>query len=144
MISTKWVQGKTNLIDVLKIREKVFCEELNKSDTLISDFYDEFAFNAVIYEENISAGTGRLLFKDGKYIIDMVCVDKEFRGNNYGDLIVRMLVRKAVDMGAENTYATVNENCRHLFENIGFEKITAYENGESLMMKVGDVGGHCC
>jgi len=136
MISTKWFQGKSSLTDVLEIRKKVF--------NLLSDFYDDFAFNVVVYEDNIPAGTGRLLFKDGKYFIDMVCVIKEFRGNNYGDLVVRMLVRKAVDLGAENTYATVNEHCKQLFDNIGFVKIDDCGNKESLMKKIGDVGGHCC
>ena len=144
MISTKWFQGRDSLNIVLEIRKKVFCEELKIGQDLISDVYDDFAFNAVVFEDDVPAGTGRLLFKEGKYIIDMLCVLKEFRSNHYGDLIVRMLVRKAVNMGAENTYATVNGNCMYLFENIGFEKITTYENGESLMVKVGDVGGHCC
>jgi len=144
VISTKWFQGKNSLNTVLKTRKKVFCEELKMSYNLISDVYDDFAINVVVFEDDVPAGTGRLLFKEGNYVIDMLCVLKEFRGNHYGDLIVRMLVRKAVNMGAENTHATVNENCCYLFENVGFEKITAYENGESLMMKIGDVGGHCC
>ncbi|MFA9423583.1 MAG: GNAT family N-acetyltransferase [Sedimentibacter sp.] len=144
MISTKWFQGTNNLEIVLEIRKKVFGEELNKSEDNVFDIYDDFAFSAVIFEDDLPVGTGRLLFKDGKYIVDMLCVLKKFRGNNYGDLIVRMLVRKAINMGAENTYATINENCKQLFENIGFEKITTYENGELLMLKIGDVGGNCC
>jgi len=144
MISTKWFQGKSSLTDVLDIRKKVFLDEMKISDILLSDFYDDFAFNIVVYENNLPVGTGRLLFKDGKYFIDMVCVIKEFRGNNYGDLVVRMLVRKAVDLGAENTYAIANEHCNQLFNNIGFVKIDDYGNNESLMKKVGDVGGHCC
>jgi len=144
MISTKWFQGKRSLNDVLEIRKKVFLDEMKTLDNLLSDIYDDFAFNVVVYEDNIPAGTGRLLFKDGKYFIDMVCVIKEFRGYNYGDLVVRMLVRKAVDLGAESTYVTVNEDCKQLFDNIGFVKIDDIGNGESLMKKIGDVGGDCC
>ena len=47
MISTRWFQGKSNLSDVLSIRKEVFAEE-NREEN-ITDFYDEFAFNAVLY-----------------------------------------------------------------------------------------------
>lgn len=143
MISTKWFQGKNNIGDILKIRNKVFYEDLGKSETSISDMYDDFAYNVSVYDDDNPAGTGRLFFKEGKFFIDSVCVLKEYRGKHLGDLIVRMLVRKAVDMGAENTYASVDNSCEHLFENIGFVKIEEYKSGESLMMKTGDVGGHC-
>ncbi len=144
MISTQWFQGKDNLKIVLEIRKKVFFEELNVNEDHLFDMYDDFAFNAVIFEDDVPSGTGRLLFKDGKYVIDMLCVLKKFRGNNYGDLILRMLVRKAINMGAKNTYAIITEKQRLLFENIGFEKISVNENKELLMMKTGDVGGNCC
>lgn len=143
MISTKWFQGKENLNDAMSIRKKVFCSELGIDESMISDFYDEFAFSLVAYEDDVPQGTGRLLFKDGRFYIDMVCVSKESRGKNIGDLMVRMLVRKAHDMGAEKTYAMVGENCMELFEKVGFEKISRESSSEILMAKTGDVGGHC-
>ena len=143
MIATKWFQGKDSLNDVLKIRNKIFIEEMNLGYNGISDIYDDFAFNVVLYDDDEAVGSGRLLFKNGRYFIDNVGVLKEYRGNHYGDLIVRMLVRKAVNMGAENTSALVDNNCESLFRNIGFIKTEEYEDGKSLMMKTGDVGGHC-
>lgn len=143
MVSTKWMQGIDNIHTALEIRKKVFEYELKISENCASDIYDDFAFNVVVYDDDIPAGTGRLLFRDGKYFIDNLCVLRQFRGKNYGDLIVRMLVRKGVNIGSEKTYAEVNENCASIFENIGFKKINALENGRHLMMKEGDVGGHC-
>lgn len=142
MISTRWFQGKNNIKEALEIRNKVFIEEMNLRES-ISDIFDDFAFNALVYEDDEAVGTGRLLFKEGKYYIDNVCVLKEYRGKHYGDLVIRMLVRKAVNMGAENTYAVVYNKNEHLFKNIGFEKVEEYGNNKSLMMKTGDVGGHC-
>ena len=143
MISTKWFQGVNNIAHVLEVRKKVFFDELNQEKFLMHDIYDEFAFNVVIYEDEIPVGCGRLLFKEGKYFIDNVCVLKEHRGRHYGDLIVRMLVRRAVNMGAENTYSLVDSTCKHLFVKIGFIVTGEYEDGNSLMMKAGDVGGGC-
>ncbi|WP_326910768.1 GNAT family N-acetyltransferase [Sedimentibacter sp. MB31-C6] len=142
MISTKWFQGKEESHNYIEIRKKVFNSELLIKEK-ITDIYDEFAFNVVIYEDEIPAGTGRLLFKEGKYFIDKVCVLKEFRDNNYSDLIIRMLIRKAVNIGADKTYAMIQNEYIKIFEKIGFVEVNK-ENEGVLMMKEGDVGGHCC
>ncbi len=142
MITTKWLQGKNNINEALDIRNKVFNEEMREKEENISDNFDDFAFNVVVYEDDVSAGTGRLLFKDGKYFIDNVCVLKQYRGRRFADLMVRMLVRKAVDMGAKHTYANTPNGCEQLFEAIGFE-IVQHKDEMFLMMKSGDVGGHC-
>lgn len=142
MISTRWFQGKNNLDSVLKLRSQVFIDELNIKDYSVTDMYDEFALNTVAYEGDIPVGTGRLLFKDGKYSIDNVCVLREYRGNHYGDLILRVLTRRAVNMGAEKTYALVTTSAVKNFEAIGF--VCLRENdGHYLMEKTGDVGGSC-
>ncbi|MDF2676452.1 MAG: family N-acetyltransferase, partial [Bacillota bacterium] len=110
----------------------------------ISDIYDEFSFNLVVYNDDCPVGTGRLLFKDGKYLLDNICVLKEFRGNHYSDLIIRMLVRKAVNLGAEKTFAFMDKKYEKIFKQIGFEVISNYDNNNLCMVKNGDVGGHCC
>ncbi len=144
MISTKWFQGIENLNEALNIRKEVFIKELNQNENNISDIYDEFSFNLVVYNDNCPMGTGRLLFKDGKYLLDNVCVLKEFRGNHYSDLIIRMLTRKAVNLGAEKTYAFMDKKYEKIFKQIGFEALSVDENNNLLMVKNGDVGGHCC
>lgn len=140
MISTRWFQGKDNLNVVLDIRKEVFAD---KNTDVITDFYDEFAFNAVLYDEDIPAGAARLLFKDGRFFIDMLCVKKQFRGLNYEDLLVRMLIRKAASIGAEKTYIEAGNDMMKLLEDIGFI-IARKDNHKTLMVKEGDVGGHCC
>ena len=135
MISTRWFQGIDNLSVVLDIRKEV----LSEADKL-TDFYDEFAFNAVLYEDDLPAGTVRLLFKEGKYFIDKLCIKEQFKGLNYEDLLVRLLVRKAVTIGAEKTYIEADESLKITLENIGFIKAS---EEETLMVKEGDVGG-CC
>lgn len=143
MVSTKWFQGIDSKHNFIEIRKKVFCDELKLDEKNISDSYDLFAFNVVLYEDEFPVGTGRLLFKDGKYFIDKICVLKEFRGNCYGNLIIRMLVRKAVTIGAEKTYAYIDEKYTKIFEKIGFEALNNDGNGYRLMVKEGDVVGHC-
>ena len=135
MISTRLFQGKNSLSDVMGVRKEVFADT-----DIFTDFYDDFAFNAVLYEDDEPAGTARLLFKEGRYFIDKLCLKEQFKGLNYEDLLVRLLVRKAVTMGAEKTYVEADESLEKILENIGFIKVS---KDERLMVKEGDVGG-CC
>ena len=140
MISTRWFQGRKNLDVVLAIRKDV-SEEQNED--MLTDIFDEFAFNAVLFDDDTPAGAARLLFKEGKYFIDRLCVKSKFKGLNYEDLLIRMLVRKAVTIGAEKTFTEAQETHAELFENIGFTAVSK-ESGRVLMVKEGDVGGSCC
>jgi predicted GNAT family N-acyltransferase len=148
MISTKWFQGN-NLNEVLSIRNEVFVNEFNFDISSIYDEYDSFGKNVLVYINEKAIGTGRLIFNNGKYVIDNLCVLKEFRNNSYGELIIRMLVRKAVDMGAEKTYSYIDNTdiisaskIKGIFEKIGFI-MDKEEDGKSIMVKYGDIGGHC-
>ena len=144
MVSTKWFKGIENSEIYFEIKKKVFCDELNMDCKSINDGYDKLSYNIVLYEDEKAVGTGRLIFKDGKYLIDKLCVLSEFRGNSYGELIVRMLVRKAITIGAEKTYSIIDTKYKSLFEKVGFKEIGVDVNGDLVMMKEGDVGGHCC
>jgi N-acetylglutamate synthase-like GNAT family acetyltransferase len=143
MVSTKLFKGIDNSKIYFEIRKKVFCDELNMDSKIISDIYDEFSLNVVVYEDEKAVATGRLIFKDGRYFIDKLCVLTEFRGNSYGELIIRMLVRKIITIGAEKTYSEIDCKYKHLFEKIGFKEVSKDASGHLMMMKEGDVGGHC-
>lgn len=140
MIWTKWFQGISEDSIFLDIRRKVL-NEIGDSGEL-TDIYDQFAFNLVAYNDDAPAGIGRLLFKEGRYFIDNIYVFESQRDKNIADLIIRMLVRKSVDLGSDKVYTYANDTYEQLLKKIGFEK-SGNENGEILMVKVGDVGG-CC
>lgn len=143
MVYTKWFQGIENINTCIELKRKIFIDELKSDEKNVTDLYDQFAFYVVVYEDENPVGTGRLLFKDGRYFLDSICVLKAFRNRNYGNLIIRMLVRKAVSIGMEKTYASIDDKFESLFKKIGFEIIDSDKCGHSLMEKTGDVGG-CC
>ncbi len=147
MVSTKWFKGMNDFEDVLLVRNKVFIDEQKISKDLITDEYDQISYNVVVYEKNEPVGTGRLIFKDSKYQIGRIAVLDEFRGKRYGDLIVRMLIRKAVNIGAEEVHLHSQLNKKEFYEKIGFK---TYGNPYSeagiehiSMVRKGDVGGDC-
>lgn len=143
MISTKWVQG-SDLNEIFTLRNLVFRNELGFGDEFIYDEFDSFGKNVMLYDGEKFVGAGRLIFNNGQYIVDKICVLEKFRNQSYGELIIRMLVRKAVTIGAKETYAYVQPEYESLFEKIGFINTKkSLDNGLLQMVKTGDVGGNC-
>lgn len=143
MVSTKWFQGLKDAENFTSVRKSAMREEAGSGQTDVTDEYDAFAYNAVVYEDGKAVGCGRLLYADRRYKIDRLCVLKEYRRQHYGDLLVRMLIRRAVTIGAQDTYAQVPRDYATMFEKIGFD--TAEDDGGRTltMVKHGDVGGSC-
>lgn len=148
MISTKWFRNN-DLDDVVRIRTEVLVDEQKLDNSFVQDIFDSFAKSVIVYENKKAIATGRLIFNDGKYIIDKLCVLKDHRNMAYEDLIIRMLVRKAVDMGTQKTYfclsnidISCNPKIHSILERIGFVP-DSRENEILTMVKHGDVGGDC-
>ena len=132
---------KTNqddLSDILYIREKVFQEELNIPKSLEKDENDQNAEFAVIYkvvehsqgEDEKPVATGRLIIDaDGSYKIGRIAVLPEERGNQYGDMIVKMLINKAFTIGASEVYVGAQTHAIGFYEKMGFVS-TGYEYNE--------------
>lgn len=147
MITTKWFDGTEALDDAYAIRREVFMQEQNVSEEDEMDGTDSGAVHLVVYDGGIAVATGRLLKDNEKYVLGRVAVRKEHRGEGYGDLVMRMLVRKAFMMGASEQYIHAQISARGFYEKLGF---VAY--GEEYMeagiphihmVHTGDVGG-CC
>ncbi len=66
-------------------------------------------------------GTGRLTYDLDYFVIDNVCVLRDYRRMGYGDFIIRILTDKAIQCGARSIYAYCPENIAELFKNIGFK-----------------------
>ena len=142
MISTKWLQG-SNLEQIFSIRNLIFRNELGFGEEYVHDKYDYFALNVTVNDGQKLIGAGRLYFQNCKYVIDKVCVSKDFRGNSYGELILRMLIRKAISIGADCTYIYTKNNETRLYEKIGYSIVKTIGNDMVEMVREGDIGCSC-
>lgn len=148
MIKTRWLTQGNDLSDAYQIREEVFVKEQNVPMELEKDELDPIAQHIVVYENNIPLATGRLVIQDGQYLLGRIAVLKEHRGKGLGDLVVRMLVRRAFDLGAKEVHLHAQTKVQKFYEKLGF---TAYgdvyheANIEHInMVKREDVKGDCC
>lgn len=159
-----YIQGKYllaglhDISECLAIRKEVFGGEQNfpsaaaedaddKSAVFVLAYQTEIEHNSTYNVENeikktermIPVGTGRLLFLGDIYKIGRIAVKKEFRGQGYGDFIVRMLVDKAFLMGAKEVFVGAQEHAIPFYEKIGFIKQEeSYEEDHIIhyMMKI--------
>lgn len=138
MITSRWFRGKEELGEIIDLRKKVFGKDSGE------DFYDEFSFNLAIYEEdNNLIGIGRLMSKEGKFFIDNLGVKEEYRRKYYGDFMLRILIRKAHEIGIERIYIKCSEDVVNFFKKLDF----VVENSKEetyLLSREGDISSGCC
>lgn len=88
MIEGKWFPQGSDLTLPLSIRQVVFGTG--------RDRLDDQAQQLVVYREGIPVGAARLWWQDGVFRAGDIGVLPAERGKGYGDLLVRLLIYKAV------------------------------------------------
>lgn len=138
MIFNKWFSYNEKSDDLLELRDK-FSEEFN-----CADYSNILCYDLIVYDGDKASCLARMEGIEGKFVIVGVAGEKEIENITMEDLAVRLMIRRAVDSGAEKVYFIPTENSRRLAEIIGFvtnsEKIRDCES----MVRYGDVGGDCC
>lgn len=127
------LSGLHDISECLAIRKEVFGEEQGFPTAAGEDADDREAIfvlayetekkelpNGIIEEILLPVGTGRLSFMGDFYKIGRIAVKKDYRGKNYGDFIVRMLVDKAFTMGAKEVFVGAQQHAIPFYEKIGF------------------------
>ncbi|WP_113672962.1 GNAT family N-acetyltransferase [Vallitalea guaymasensis] len=122
MINAIYINGDKNIEDAIFVRDKVFVNEQNIDYNIVFDGEDKEAVHVVVYEDKNPVGTGRMTIQDNLYLIGRIAVLKEKRGNYYGDLIVRMLIQKAFDTGADFVEVHSQLPAVNFYKKIGFEE----------------------
>ncbi len=119
MINSKWVFGLENLSEVHKIREKVFKDELGHK--IIKDSDDDMALHVLVGEDDQYFASGRVFDSDGKFQIDMICVDKRVRGRHLGSLVARLLINRGFELLANKIHTNAREDSVEFYEKLNFE-----------------------
>lgn len=125
MICGRYYLGLDHMNEIAPIRLEVFGAEQGIKEDIIFDETDEVAIHAIVYKDinrTIPVGAGRLYKTDNgeEYKIGRIAVKKEERGQGFGDFIVRMLVDKALMMGADRVLIGSQPHAVAFYEKIGF------------------------
>lgn len=122
MIRGKFISGDGDLNEVFSLRRRVFCDELGEPEQSVFDQLDDIAMHVAAFDSDgktVAAGRGIMC---GAYCkIGFICVDKEKRGFEYGDFIVRMLCDRAFSCGAKTVRVDAREKAVGFYKKMGFE-----------------------
>ena len=119
MITNKWIMGREGIQDALLIRREVFLQEQGVSPEEEFDGLDDRAFHLILYNDGVPAATGRLLY-NGEYHIGRIAVRKNMRQKGLGDLVVRMLLLRAFNDGADLVTISAQTHAVPFYERFGF------------------------
>lgn len=93
-------------------------------------------FKVLVWEDQEPVGIG-LLSVDKFFQIDIVCVKVDKRNRGYGDLIVKMLIDKAFQLGARMVYVDCPAEVINFFAKIGFQKVQTFDgSGKMVRMSI--------
>lgn len=110
---------------VKSIRKSVFIieqgiDEKEEFDRFDNDNKTDYL---LLYFDKKPVATARLVYNDNKFKIGRIAVLKEFRGEHLGDSIVRVIISKAFDRGAEIVYVDAQNYAVPFYQRFGFTVI---------------------
>lgn len=140
MVRGKWFPMGTDISEALSIRQVVF--------GTAADELDAAAQQVVVYREGRPVGAGRLYWADGAFRLDKLGVLPEERDKGFGDLLIRLLLFKALTHSASLIALDTPAETRGFFAKYGFED-DGEQNGLIHMHILGEnvqlshCGGNC-
>ena len=139
MIRGKYLTSMDDIAPVLALRRAVL--------GLSADPFDQMAVYALALDgAGQPAGAGRLYIDgDDRFRLDTLGVLQEMRGQGLGDLLVRMLLQRALDLNAPAVVLKAPAELAPFFARYGFTPgaqglMTATPQSIALS---GGCGGHC-
>ena len=146
MIRGKFIAPGEDYSIVLPLRKAVFADEQGFDPALDNDQYDALSAHAVLYDQVDENGdpagdpvaTGRLFWHNGEFVIGRVCVRKEKRNQKLGDLVMRMLLYKAMQHHAPAVSVGSQTHAVGFYARYGFEPVETFldEGVEHVRMRV--------
>ena len=144
MIRAEWLNGRDDLSPVAAVWQ---CVNVNEKVTPASAGESNEAQYVLVRDGRRPVAAGCLINRDGRFTLDQIAVLSGERGQGYGDLVVRMLTRRAFELGGAEQYVTAPAELIHFFEKAGYhtEGPAFIHNNASYvaMIHQGDIQGAC-
>lgn len=140
MVQGRWFPIGGDLTEPLSVREAVFGRG--------RDSLDDMAWQVVVYREGRAVGSARLWWQDDAFRLGDVGVLPQERGRGYGDLLVRLLLFKALTHNAVRVGLVAPQEVQPFFAKYGFQPGDPVADGRWMSIRGEDVrlshcGGQC-
>lgn len=119
MLSFCWSKGLDDFKDASFIRKSVFIEE--QGFTSEFDQTDKTCLHVTGYLKGNPVAVGRLFTETpGEYHAGRIAVMKPYRGRNYGAELMREIIRKSRELGAEKVVLAAQKRAEGFYKTLGF------------------------
>jgi len=141
MVQGRWFPMGSDISVAISMRQEVFGRG--------GDALDEQSQQVVVYEaENRPVGAARLWWADGAFRLGDVGVAPDKRGRGFGDLLVRLLLYKALTHSAAVIRLSTPAATESFFAQYGFERVSEADGQIEMQIRGEDVhlshcGGDC-
>ncbi len=140
MVQGKWFPMGSDISPALAIRRAVFGTD--------RDALDDMAQQVIVTREGKPVGSARLWWADGAFCLGELGVLEEERGKGYGDLLIRLLLFKALTHSASLIRLTAPKDVAAFFAKYGFEEEGGDDTLRRMFIRGQDVqlshcGGNC-
>ena len=112
MVKGQWFPQGSDISVPLRLREAVFSRQ--------RDSLDDVAQQVVVYQDDTPVGAARLWWADGAFHIGDIGVLPIERGKGFGDLLVRLLLYKALTHHALAVEVSAPADLSPFFARYGF------------------------
>lgn len=121
MFKFKWSKGLEAIEDAYFIRENVFIKEQGFEDEF--DEIDKLAHHITVYIDDIPIATARLFSENNnkEYHVGRVAVLKEYRGFNYGFMMMNKVIMKAKELSANRLILSSQKQAEPFYAKLGFK-----------------------
>lgn len=124
MTNAQWIAGGADISLPLEIRHQVFVVEQGFSQEIERDAYDDIAWHVLVRDEGMPCATARLFVNvNGQFTLGRIAVLKEKRGQHLGDLLMRLLLFRALDLGAQEVHLGAQEAVVAFYQRFGFRVV---------------------
>ena len=113
MVQGKWYPMGADIAVPIAIRQAVFGRG--------RDELDNQAQQVVVFDGDTPVGSARLWWRDGAFWLGDVGVLPSMRRRGFGDLLVRLLLFKALSHSAREIRLTADRDAADFFARYGFE-----------------------
>ena len=126
MIQGQWFAPGDDIAPLLPVRRSVFGRE--------ADPLDAESWNALVFEDDVPAASGRIWYRDGVYWLGDIGVLPASRGRRLGDLTLRLLLFKAQSHAAPEVRLRCPEHTESFFARLGFHPVARSEHQVEMMI----------
>lgn len=122
MIIGKVVDNDDEKNECYNLLREVFCDELCLEENEVFEEVNQSIIQVIVKQSNQCVGTGRLVWKKEYYKIGRIAIDPNERGKQYGEFVVRLLLKEAFQLGAEKVLVHSQLHAIGFYEKLGFRK----------------------